>query len=180
MLGHDLSKLDIVVLILDGAALCQGLCNVVAIGINNDGSMHVLGFKVDSSKNSQVCADLMADLRRHGLESAKGSRFLAILDGAKALTDAILEMYPGTLTQRCLVHKERNLRGYLSKRVWAKMARLFRELRKPEGKDGGHKNEDWMKEPFCVFHIFLMVYTAFQSAHISVSALSRNKFTDLW
>ena len=40
-----------------------------------------------------------------------------------------------TLTQRCLVHKERNLKGYLSKRHWADLGRLFKRLRRSEGKE---------------------------------------------
>ena len=37
------------------------------------------------------------------------------------------------LIQRCLVHKERNLRGKLSKRHWGELARLFKRLRKVQG-----------------------------------------------
>jgi len=39
---------------------------------------------------------------------------LAVLDGSKALEKALREVFPKTLIQRCLVHKERNLKGYLS------------------------------------------------------------------
>lgn len=35
--------------------------------------------------------------------------------------------------QRCLVHKERNTRGYLSKRHWAELAALFKKLRQGQG-----------------------------------------------
>ena len=134
VLHKKLSKLGIVVLMLDGIHLCQGLCCVAAIGIDRKGAKHVLGYKIGSSENQQVCIELVADLRRRGLEHPQGSRFLAILDGSQALQNALLEVYPNTLTQRCLVHKERNLRGYLSKRHWGELGRLFSRLRKCEGK----------------------------------------------
>ena len=135
MLGRDLSELDILVVMLDGIHLCEGLCSVVAIGIDRSGAKHVLGFRIGSSENSEVCRDLVGDLHRRGLRPVHGKRFLAVLDGSKALRNALLEMYPDTVTQRCLVHKERNLRGYLSKRHWADISRLFTQLRKSEGKE---------------------------------------------
>ena len=58
---------------------------------------------------------------------------LAVLDGSDALRSALLAHYPCARVQRCLVHKERNLRGYLSKRHWAELARLFHLLRKVQG-----------------------------------------------
>ena len=135
MLGRDLSELDILVVMLDGIYLCEGLCSVAAIGIDRSGVKHVLGFRIGSSENSEVCRDLAGDLYRRGLRPVKGRRFLAVLDGSKALKKALLEVYPNTVTQRCLVHKERNLRGYLSKRHWGDIGRLFTRLRKSEGKE---------------------------------------------
>jgi len=139
MQQRDLSDLGILVVMLDGIYLCEGLCSVAAIGIDRNGAKHVLGFKTGSSENSEVCRDLVGELHRRGLRPVPGKRFLAVTDGSNALKNALknalLELYPDTVTQRCLVHKERNLRGYLSKRHWADIARLFKRLRKSEGKD---------------------------------------------
>ncbi len=60
---------------------------------------------------------------------------LAILDGSAALQKAVLKHFPGTLVQRCLVHKERNIRGYLSARHWKESARLFKTLRNAQGEE---------------------------------------------
>ena len=135
MLGRDLSELDILVVMLDGIYLCDGLCSVAAIGIDRSGTKHVLGFRIGSSENAEVCRDLVGDLHSRGLRPIEGKRFLAVLDGSKALKNALLELYPDALTQRCLVHKERNLKGYLSKRHWADLGRLFKRLRRSEGKE---------------------------------------------
>ena len=56
-----------------------------------------------------------------------------MLDGSKALKNALLEAFPGTLIQRCLVHKERNLRGYLPRKHWATLAELLNRLRRARG-----------------------------------------------
>jgi putative transposase len=135
MLEKDLKNLEILVVMLDGVHLCDGLCSIAAIGVDRDGTKHVLGFRIGSSENLEVCRDLVSDLHRRGLRALPGRCFLALLDGSKALKNALLEIYPDTLVQRCLVHKERNLRGYLSKRHWADITQLFARLRKSAGKD---------------------------------------------
>ena len=38
------------------------------------------------------------------------------------------------MIQRCLIHKERNIRARLSKRDWGELARLFERVREVEGK----------------------------------------------
>ena len=56
-----------------------------------------------------------------------------MLDGSDALRTATKEAFPNAVIQRCLVHKERNIRGKLSKRHWGELARLFKRLREVEG-----------------------------------------------
>lgn len=131
----DLSGFDLVVLMLDAVVLSAGLVATVALGINSGGEKRVLGFRVGSSENMEVCRDLLSNLNRRGLKAPKGRYLLGVLDGSEALKRALLEVYPDTLVQRCLVHKERNLKGYLSKRHWAELARLFKALRQCQGKE---------------------------------------------
>jgi transposase-like protein len=131
----DLSELNIVVLMLDGIFLCRDLCCVAAIGIDDAGSKHVLGFKIGSSENSEVSRGLVSSLRQRGLRPMPGARFLAVLDGSDPLRNAVMELYPDTLVQRCLVHKERNIRGYISKKHYGELAGLFGKLRKAQGKE---------------------------------------------
>lgn len=129
----DLSGFDLVVLMLDAVVLSAGLVATVALGINTEGEKKVLGFRVGSSENKEVCRDLLSNLLRRGLSAPEGRYLFAVLDGSEALKQALLEVYPDTLIQRCLVHKERNLRGYLSNRHWAELARLFKRLRECQG-----------------------------------------------
>lgn len=43
------------------------------------------------------------------------------------------------MIQRCLVHKERNIRGKLSKRHWGELARMFKRLRQVQGQQAGEE-----------------------------------------
>jgi transposase-like protein len=134
MQQSDLSDFDLVVLMLDAVVLSTGLVATVALGIDSEGQKRVLGFQLGSSENKEVCRDLLSNLNRRGLATPEGRYLLAVLDGSEALKQALLEVYPDTLIQRCLVHKERNLQGYLSKRHWGELAGLFQRLRKCQGK----------------------------------------------
>ncbi len=129
----DLSGFDLLVLMVDGVVLGKDLVAVVALGFDVDGHKRVLGYRLGSSENAEVCKDLLVALVQRGLRMPKERRLLAVLDGSQALEKALLEVFPGTLVQRCLVHKERNLRGYLSRKSWGELARLFTRLRRSQG-----------------------------------------------
>lgn len=135
MQQSDLSGFDLVILMLDAVVLSSGLVATAALGINAAGEKKVLGFRVGSSENKEVCRDLLSNLVRRGLSAPEGRYLFAVLDGSDALKGALLEVYPDTLIQRCLVHKERNLRRYLSNRHWSELARLFKRLRQCQGSD---------------------------------------------
>ena len=137
MQQSDLSEMELVILMLDGVVLSDGLVATVALGIDSEGAKRVLGFQVGSSESAEVCKDLLSNLSRRGLSAREDRRLLAVLDGSEALRKALLESYPNTLIQRCLVHKERNLKGYLSQRHWGELSRLFSRLRKAQGADQG-------------------------------------------
>ena len=119
MQTRDLSERPVLGVMLDGVHLADGLCVVIAIGFYADGTKEVLGFAVGSSENTEVCRDLMGKLHRRGLKTKPDLRLLAVLDGSEALRTAVLEFFPDAVIQRCLVHKERNLRGYLPKKHWS-------------------------------------------------------------
>jgi transposase-like protein len=129
----DLSWLDLLVLMIDAVVLGEGLVATVALGIDSQGAKHVLGFRIGSTENAEVCRDLLGSLSRRGLKAPGNRYLLGVLDGSEALRSALLEVYPRTVIQRCLVHKERNLRSYLPKRHWAELARLFKRLRRCQG-----------------------------------------------
>ena len=75
--------------------------------------------------------DLLNRIETRGFKPRR--RLLAVTDGAKALRKAIRRKWPDAIIQRCLVHKARNLKSYLSYRHHGEVDRLFTRLRKAEG-----------------------------------------------
>jgi putative transposase len=139
---RDLSGDDpILVLMLDGIFLGNDLCAIVALGIDPKGRKHLLGFALGGSENEEVCKDLVEALKRRGLSLA-ATRLLCVLDGSPALRNGVLSVYPDADIQRCLIHKERNIRGYLSRKYHGKLAGYFSRLRKAQGESAAHEIMD--------------------------------------
>ena len=82
---------------------------------------------------------LLSRLVDRGFAPKALCRLLCVLDGAKALKTAAKKQWPCAVIQRCLVHKERNLKRYLSKRDWGELARLMTRLRKAQGAESGRE-----------------------------------------
>lgn len=129
--SRDLGSQQWCVLMLDGIRLSKDQTAVVAIGINRDGRKQVLDFALGSSENLEVARELLSRLVSRGFGCEH--RLYSVLDGSDALRRAVKEFFPDSVIQRCLVHKERNIRGKLSKRHWGELARLFRRLRGVQG-----------------------------------------------
>ena len=129
---RDLSQFDWAVLMLDGIRLSKDQLAIVAIGITTDGHKHVLDFELGSSESAEVCRGLVRRLMTRGFHCER--RLLAVLDGSDALRSVVKEFFADSVIQRCLIHKERNIRAKLSKRHWGELARLFKRLREVQGK----------------------------------------------
>jgi transposase-like protein len=129
--GRDLSGERWFGLILDGIHLAADLAAIVAVGLTVDGRKVVLDFEVGASENREVCNRLLGRVVHRGLRF--GGPPLAVVDGSKALADSLLSHFPDVRIQRCLVHKERNIRGCLSHRHYGELSRLFNRLRAAEG-----------------------------------------------
>lgn len=143
---RDLAGIDMLVLMLDAVVLCRDLVATVALAIDTTGAKHVLGYRLGSSENKEVCADLLADLLKRGLKMPPKRSLMAVLDGSQALQTALLQTYPGTLVQRCLVHKERNVRRYLPRKYWGKLAELFKRLRSSQGAEAGKEAAEQIEQ----------------------------------
>jgi transposase-like protein len=135
--SRDLSEYDFLVLMMDGIQLSKEVTAVVAMGITTDGRKIILDFQIGSTENTEVCKDLLARIRERGFEPKR--RLLAVLDGGKALRKSVLANWPKAAIQRCLVHKERNVKAYLSYKHYAELSRLFKKLRKAQGPEAGRE-----------------------------------------
>ena len=92
----------------------------------------MLDFELGSSESAEVSLDLMRRLAKRSFSCER--RLFAALDGSAALRNAVKKFFPDSVIQRCLVHKERNIRSKLSKKHWGELARLFKRLREVQGK----------------------------------------------
>lgn len=131
--GRNLGETDWVVMMLDGIRLSDDETAVVAAGIDIEGHKQILDFELGSSENKEVCRDLLSRLTSRGLRPNRP--LFVVLDGSDALRSALLELFPDAVVQRCLVHKERNIKSKLSKKHWGEVSRLFKRLREVQGKE---------------------------------------------
>jgi len=136
---RDLRGTEFFGLMLDGVALAAEAVVVVALGLTRDGHKVILDFEPGASENTAVAKALAARLQARGFGPMAGHRLLAVLDGSAALQTAVLAAWPDTLIQRCLVHKQRNLHGYLRRGDHAESSRLWRRLRLAEGEVAGRE-----------------------------------------
>lgn len=137
---RDIKRDDWLVLMLDGVRLANEFCAVVALGVAEDGTKHMLDFEIGASESGEVSTALTARLAERGFAPKEGCRLFCVFDGSKSLRKAAKKIWPDAVFQRCLVHKERNLRQYLSKKDWSELSLLMNRLRKVQGADDGRKS----------------------------------------
>jgi len=114
LMAGDLSGLDLVAVMVDGVGFAEHLC-VVALGIGIDGTKHPLALVEGSTENATLVRDLLVGLRERGLDVSRP--ILAVLDGSKALSRAVREVFDKPVIQRCQEHKIRNVRDRLPEKL---------------------------------------------------------------
>jgi putative transposase len=117
-MASDLSKLDLLVIQIDGLYIGNDLVLVAALGIAADGTKYPLGLIEGATENAAVVQALIDNLIERGLEPKVCRLF--IVDGAKALTKAIRATFGRhTPIQRCQIRKARNVIERLPKPLHA-------------------------------------------------------------
>lgn len=124
LLAKDLSEVDLVALMIDGVYFAEHLC-VVALGIDIDGTKHPLGLVEGSTENTTVVKTLLVGLRDRGLDTTRP--ILAVLDGAKALSAGIREVFDSPVIARCQLHKLRNVRDHLPEHIRGPVEKRIRK-----------------------------------------------------
>ena len=111
--GRDLSKHEFVAIFIDGVAFGRDTMLVIAMGVDRTGEKVLLGLQEGHTENAVIVGTLLDNLVSRHL--ALTDRFLAVLDGARALKSAVLARWKGrVLVQRCQVHKKRNVTEHLT------------------------------------------------------------------
>jgi putative transposase len=124
LLAADLSGLDLVAIMIDGVHFADHLC-VVALGIGIDGVKHPLAVVEGSTENTTLVRGLLVGLRERGLDVTRP--ILAVLDGAKALSAAVTEVFDHPVIGRCQLHKIRNVQDHLPQKLRGLVGRRMRQ-----------------------------------------------------
>jgi putative transposase len=123
-MASDLSKLDLLVVQIDGIHMTGELVLVAAIGIDGKGVKHPLGLIEGATENAAVVQALIDNLVARGLDPAVPRLF--IIDGS--LSKAIRRSFGReALIQRCQIHKARNIMERLPKPLHAAVRRVLRQ-----------------------------------------------------
>ena len=109
---RPLGEEDIVRLILDGTVVrvrldkkATSISLLVVLGVRRDGQKVLLAVKNMGGESEAAWRTLLDDLVARGLKTPE---FL-IIDGGAGLEKALAALWPEVPTQRCTVHKHRNL-----------------------------------------------------------------------
>src|SRR5262245_589037 len=125
-MASDLSKLDLLVIQIDGLHIGNDLVLVAALGIDADGRKHPLALVEGATENAAVVQALIDNLIERGLDPKVCRLF--IVDGAKALSKVIRRTFGAhTPIQRCQIHKARNVTERLPKPLHASVRRALRQ-----------------------------------------------------
>ncbi len=124
LMSRRLDDLDLVAFMADGVHFGEHTC-VVALGIGSDGVKHPLALEEGSTENATLVTGLITGLRDRGLDVTRP--ILAVLDGAKALSRAVQDVFDKPLIQRCQQHKIKNVRDKLPERLRAVAERRMRQ-----------------------------------------------------
>ena len=109
---RDLAEEDIVRLVLDGSVVrvrldrkATNISLLVVLGVRRDGQKVLLAVRNMGGESEAAWRGVLDDLVARGL---RDPAFL-IIDGAAGLEKALAALWPEVPTQRCTVHKHRNL-----------------------------------------------------------------------
>ena len=80
----------------------------IAYGVRQDNKRELLVLSVNPTESAREWGELLRELQVRGVEKID----LFVADGLPYLEDTIMETYPGTAFQKCVVHK---MRGILNK-----------------------------------------------------------------
>jgi transposase-like protein len=107
---------------------------LTALGVNLEGSREVLAFRACAEEDKDGWSCLLQDLRTRGVSEID----LIVTDGHDGRLSAVSALFPATLRQRCLVHKQRNVMNAIPKReqqeVAAELAAIFKQETKEQAR----------------------------------------------
>jgi len=127
---RDLSKKKYVYFWADGVYLQARMeteknCILVIIGVDEYGKKELVAVDDGFRESKESWRALLLDLKNRGLTHAPK---LAVGDGSLGFWGALTEQYPGTVHQRCWVHKTANILNKLPKSQQAKAKQIIHDI----------------------------------------------------
>ena len=118
--ARSLAEEPIVRLILDGTVVrvrldrkATSIALLVVLGVREDGQKVLVAVKNMGGETSQAWRAVLDDLVKRGLRKPQ----LLIVDGGTGLEQALAALWGDVPTQRCTVHKHRNLLAHAPQRL---------------------------------------------------------------
>jgi transposase-like protein len=128
---RSLAGEDIVRLILDGTVVrvrldrqATSISLLVVLGIRGDGQKILLSVRNMGGESEAAWRGVLDDLVARGL---KTPQFL-IIDGAAGLERALATLWPEVPTQRCTVHKHRNLLAHAPEKLHDEISADYNDM----------------------------------------------------
>ena len=117
---RDLGGEDMVRLVLDGTVVrvrvdrkAAAISLLVVLGVRRDGQKVLLAVRAMGGESEAAWRAVLDDLVARGLRAPE----FVIIDGAAGLEKALAALWPTVPTQRCTVHKHRNLLAHAPERL---------------------------------------------------------------
>jgi putative transposase len=105
---------------------------LTALGVDLEGNKDVLALRACAEEDKDGWSCLVQDLRRRGATQMD----LIVTDGHEGLLAAVLALFPATLRQRCVVHKQRNVMNAIPHRerqeASTELAGIFKQEKKED------------------------------------------------
>lgn len=113
----------IVVKVRDGQVANRPI--YAAIGVTLDGDKDILGLWAGTGgEGAKFWMAVLTDLRNRGIKDV----FFLVCDGLKGLPDVVVNVWPATIVQTCIIHLIRNTFRLASKKDWDAMKRDLKPI----------------------------------------------------
>jgi transposase-like protein len=144
LMSRDLSQIDFVAMYVDGIIVAKHHI-IAAVGVDAQGTKHVLGLAPGSSENAKVVKDLLSGLAQRGIDLNVPR--LWVIDGSKALRSGIEQLCgKDAKVQRCRIHKIRNVTERLPKDRAEQVRWLMKQAFKLDAARGKQRLKELAKD----------------------------------